>query len=192
MATTDSRHNLLAVALLALALAALLALAAAPPVALGHKWGKDMEHKQLQLQKLTRAQAQLRQMQQRGDKALALPENSLVKAANASLAAAQLQSSLKNLVEDSRGMVLRTQIIDSSFLDQELPFTPISLLMQMRGDIGFLQSVLHSIHRHQPDLFITRLHVDNRQFGHRGREPSSPILLTISITVHGFMENEDG
>ena len=188
---TDNRHKLLSVGLLALVLASLLALAVAPPMALGHKWGKELEYKQLHLQKLMRAQAQLQQMQQNGDHAIAVPENSLIKASNASLAAAQLQSSLKNLVDDSRGIVLRTQIIDSSFLDQELPFTPISLLMQMRGDIGFLQNVLYSIRRHQPDLFITRLHIDNRQFGHRGQEPTSPVLLTISITVHGFMENED-
>ena len=190
MTTVSTRHKLGAAGLLALVLATLVAIVIAYPLVLGNRWNDDIAYKQQHLQKLIRSRTQLQQIQQQASENTATPQDNLITAANPSLAAAQLQSTLKNMVEDSNGIVLRTQIIDSSSLEQELPFTPISLLMQMRGDINSLRQVLYDIHRHRPDLFVTRLQIDNRQFGHNNPAHNTAIILTAAITIHGFMADE--
>ncbi len=107
-------------------------------------------------------------------------DNLLLDGASDAIAAATLQSTVKDLVVQGGATLTSAEILP---LDSEDNFQRIGIRVAFSGGLELLTSVLHGIETATPKLFVDNL--DIRSAGGSDDDDASP-ALTISLEVHGF------
>lgn len=176
-----------AVALLALVVAAAWRLAALPLV---QSWQADREA----VAELSDRLARLRALAgARDDFARALEEEratsgldgALIEAESPTLAAAQLQQSLKALVEAVGGSLVSSQ---PTAAEATGPYTRVGLDVRMLLGVDDLQRVLHALESQRPVLVVSELLVLSRGTQRRLRGAAAATgPLDVRLEVAGFL-----
>ena len=103
------------------------------------------------------------------------------------LAAADLQKQIKILVEENKGNLISTQVVQSPEQSvTQSPFPQIHIQVHMRGDIEVLKKLLYQVASSNVVLLINDVHVQSRQRRGRRRQLEEE-LLEIRFSVTGFM-----
>lgn len=89
------------------------------------------------------------------------------------LAAAELQRTLKNIIESHDGHVVSSQPV---IQDTGSAFPGITIKISMRGDIETLQNVLYDAAVAKPRLTIDNLIVQRQHVANRGQQQTAPRL----------------
>lgn len=113
-----------------------------------------------------------------------IAEEGYLQGDNETLVAAQLQSRIRTVVQDSGGKLTTTQVLAGV---DDSGFRRIGVRVTMTADIPDLQQVLHSLESDRPYLFLDNLDISGEQA--RGRDTRSGDL-TISFDAYGFMRAE--
>ena len=103
---------------------------------------------------------------------------------NESLVAAQLQSRIRSVVQESGSKLTSTQVLAGI---DEAGFRRIGVRVTMSADISDLQKVLHSLESDRPYLFLDNVDITGEQS--RGRDARTGDL-TVSFDAYGFMRTE--
>lgn len=109
---------------------------------------------------------------------------------SAALAATDLRSRVKAVVESSGAVLTSTQNLP--LIEDEL-FPRVGLSVRMTGDTEALEKVLYELESHPPLLFVDNLQVYSRQIRRRSQYDRRVIIeethLTISFDLYGYMRD---
>jgi len=118
-----------------------------------------------------------------------------VDAETPALAAAALQSRVKQAVDAVGGKLTSTQSLP---LEEEGNAQRVAILVRMGGDVDVLLRVLYALEGEPPLLFVDNLTVRNKRRPtrrRRGRQPVTPTTgytLDISFELAGYLRSEKG
>ena len=196
MARLERRQSrLLALVLFFVTLALLVAAVAIPVLAANRHYDELIEgmNNQLQIyQRVARhsdqyqaAYAQL-ERQQRNDRRY-------LKSGTESLATAELQRAVKQVISRNKGEVLSAQVVRST---EEEGFKRIAVRIRMKSSLEDMIKSLHTLETKTPYLFIDAITVRSRNVARR-RLPSTKALekaialLDIDLQLSGYMRGEE-
>jgi hypothetical protein len=100
------------------------------------------------------------------------------------LAAADLQNRIKNLVSSFDGNLISTQVIQNQ---EDTIFPEITIKVHMRGDIETLQKLLYELRSSQPVLLVDNLLIQARNVNRRRRIQQNADQLEIRFDITGFI-----
>ena len=113
--------------------------------------------------------------------------------AQPTLAAADLQQRVKNLVEGAGGSLLSVQALPAM---EEGEVVRVAVGVTLQGDLSVLQKTLHSLESQVPLLFVDHLEVTARQIRPRLPDgkvaPYNRIQLNGQFEVSGYLRKEGG
>ena len=118
-----------------------------------------------------------------------------VDAETPALAAAALQSRVKQAVEGAGGTLTSTQSLP---LEEEGSAERVAILVRMSGDVDALLRVLYALEGEPPLLFVDNLTVRNKRRPTRRRRGRQPVVdstgysLDISFELAGYLRGEKG
>lgn len=118
-----------------------------------------------------------------------------VDAETPALAAAALQSRVKQAVEGAGGTLTSTQSLP---LEEEGSAEKVAILVRMSGDVDALLKVLYTLEGEPPLLFVDNLTVRNKRRPIRRRRGRAPVVestgysLDISFELAGYLRGEKG
>jgi general secretion pathway protein M len=102
-----------------------------------------------------------------------------------SLAAADLQELLNQLISDNAGNVLSTQVVSN---DEEDLYPKVTVKVHMNGDIESLQKILYQIQSGKPVLIVDNLFIQSRPLNRLlQRSASARAPLDVRFDVTGFI-----
>jgi general secretion pathway protein M len=106
---------------------------------------------------------------------------------NEALVGAQIQNSIKSLVEGAHGELKSTQVLP---VQDEGRYRRLTVRAQMSLDIAAAQRVLYGIETATPLLFLDnvdlRAHLGDRRRG-RGADNATDAMLDVRMDVYGYM-----
>ncbi|MCU7846061.1 MAG: type II secretion system protein M [Candidatus Thiodiazotropha sp. (ex Monitilora ramsayi)] len=190
----QSQRRFIAVMLFLLVLLILFAAIALPAVTMNRHYDDLISSMQNQLEIYQRVSDHSGQYQkeyqrlvksQRGDKRY-------LQSANESLATAELQRKVKQLLAGKRGDVLSTQVLQTT---EEDGFRRVVIRIRMKSTLEDMLSIFHSLESKKPYLFVSDLTIRSRQVARR-RLPSTKELnealrlLDIDFQLSGYMRGE--
>jgi general secretion pathway protein M len=181
---TKRQRQLLALAILALVIAIMVTLTVVPLWAANrhyHNTIDGLDGRLEILQRTTTAGNGLRSQHEQLKQSLASNRHYL-KSASEALAAADLQGIIKHITGTKGMEVLSTQILPAT---EESNFTRVALKVRMRGKLGNLLKMFHSLETGQPYLFLD--HVSIRSRGQRRRNVNADQLLDVDFDLIGYM-----
>jgi general secretion pathway protein M len=106
-----------------------------------------------------------------------------------SLATAELQRIVKQIIAGNKGEILSTQVMRTS---EEQGFKRVAIRMRMKSTLEEMVKILHALETEQPYLFIENVTVRSRQVARR-RLPSNKAIdeamsqLDIDFQLSGYM-----
>jgi general secretion pathway protein M len=104
--------------------------------------------------------------------------------ANDSLAAAQIQSRLKTVLDSAQGELKSTQILPGK---KEGNLTRVGVRVQMAGSIGAAQRVLHAIESGTPFLFTENVEIRTRPSVRSAGPRRDEGTLDMRFDAYGFI-----
>lgn len=109
-------------------------------------------------------------------------------AASPSLAAAQLQNDVKELVGRHGGDLKSTQVIAG---DREGPFRKITLRASMDADLTSLQRIFHGLEASHVYRFLDNVEIRARLARRRTEATSVPTMLDVRFDVFAYLREEE-
>lgn len=104
---------------------------------------------------------------------------------SSSLAAAELQNHVKNIVRSAGEELKSTQVMP---VQKEAGSGRVTIQVQLPIRIGGLQQVLHSLESGMPFIFIDNVDIRRRQAGLRGRQDkNADVYLDVRFDLTGYM-----
>ena len=196
IAKSDRRKNrLLALVLFFMTLALLVAAVAIPVLAANRHYDELIEGMNDQLriyQRVARhsdqyqtAYAQLQRLQRN--------DRRYLKSNTESLATAELQRAVKQVISRNKGEILSAQVIRST---EEEGFKRIAVRIRMKSGLEDMIKALHTLETKTPYLFIDAITVRSRNVARR-RLPSTKEIekaiakLDIDLQLSGYMRGEE-
>lgn len=116
-----------------------------------------------------------------------LSDKRYLKSTSESLAAAEIQQIIKEIVVPAEGEILSTQIIPNKKND---PIPQITLKVRLRSNLRSLVTILHKIETGNPFLFVENLNIRSRIIRRRVRnqeEAQVPTILDVQFDVSGYI-----
>jgi general secretion pathway protein M len=110
--------------------------------------------------------------------------SALIEAESPTLAAAQLQQSIKALVEQVGGSVVSSQPTPATAAG---PFTRVGIDVRMLLDVDALQRVLHALESQRPVLVVGEMLVLSRGQRRQRRAAAARGPLDVRVEVAGFL-----
>jgi len=111
-------------------------------------------------------------------------DGGFLKGSNDSLAAAQIQSRLKTVLDSAQGELKSTQILPGK---REGNLTRVGVRVQMSGSIGAVQKVLHAIESGTPFLFTENLEIRTRPAVRSAGARRDEAILDMRFDAYGFL-----
>lgn len=188
----ESRQSrLFALVLFLTVLALLVAAIAIPVLAANRHYDEQIEgmHNQTQIyQRVSRHSQQyeraysLLQRKQRSDRRY-------LKSNTESLATAELQRTVKQVISKNRGDILSAQVIRSS---EEEGFTRISVRIRMKSTLEDLVKTFHALETNKPYLFVDNVTIRSRNVARRRVRGNKLIekaiaKLDVDFQLSGYM-----
>jgi general secretion pathway protein M len=185
---TQSRASALGLLLLALVIGYVGVLA--PLMAISGGYAERIDELEFKLQKLRKIAAekdywlkQLEEIKQQGQ-----TEGRLIARETPALASADLQSLIKEAVNQAGGELISTQVIPEH---KEEQFIRVAVKLRMTGSTQMLRDVLHSFESGHPLLFVENLNIRpirNMMPQIPGRKtPKVADKLSVDFDVVGYM-----
>lgn len=194
-AMTTGQRQLLALIILFLLIGIAFSLTAAPLMSLNTHYLDNIDRLEQRLQILNRKVGtgdELRAKQIQLNHFLAINRHYLTSSTEA-LAAADLQGIIKRISKSSRAEVLSTQNLPPV---KELGFTGVVVKVRMRGKLGNLVRVFHSLEADKPYLFLDNVSIRSRaqhsrkinfKGGRNARTLDLVETLDVEFDVTGYM-----
>jgi general secretion pathway protein M len=190
---TPNQSRWLAVGLLILLLAALVAAIAVPTLLLHRHYDMYLDQYSDHLARYRRVaatrtdvEAAIAEVEKRDAKRYYL------KAHSQAMAAAELQGIVSRVIENHKGHMISSQIVQQNKEDAKAsPATRIALSAQFSAATVPLQTILHDIEVHEPYLFVDQLTVRANQGRQFKPVPGQQPEFSIQLTVYGFMQAGD-
>lgn len=162
----------------------------APLLAISGGYAERIDELQFKLQKLRKVAAekgywlnQLEEIKKQGQ-----TEGRLISRDTAALASADLQTLIKEAVNQAGGELISTQVIPER---KEEQFIRVAVKLRMTGSTQVLRDVLYAFESGHPILFVENLNIRpirNMQPMLPGRKaPKMPDKLSVDFDVVGFM-----
>ena len=111
-----------------------------------------------------------------------------LKSTSESLAAAEIQQLIKEIIVPTDGEILSTQILNNKSDD---PIPQITLKVRLRGSLSSLVTILYKIETGNPYLFIENLNIRSRIISRRRVRNSevgqTPTVLDVQFDVSGYI-----
>jgi general secretion pathway protein M len=111
-----------------------------------------------------------------------------LKNATSTLASAELQERIKQVVESRGGTLVSTQTLPDR---TDAGLVQVAIKVRMKGDIAALQKVVYELESERPLLFLDNVFVRSRMV-RRGRAIGTAADLDINFDVIGYMRPEAG
>ena len=111
-------------------------------------------------------------------------ENGFLAGANETLAAADLQSRIKTIVENARGELKSTQILPAQ---QEGQFRRVAVRGEMTMTLPVAQRVLYTIETASPLLFLDNVDIRSHAADRQQDRNEDIVVLEVSLDVYGYM-----
>lgn len=115
-----------------------------------------------------------------------------LKSTSESLAAAEIQQLIKDIIVPADGEILSTQIITNKNND---PIPQITLKVRLRSNLTSLVTILYKIETGNPFLFIENVNIRSRVISRRRVRNSeveqTPTLLDVQFDVSGYTRGTD-
>lgn len=160
----------------------------APLIGLTGKTREEAEDLAFRLQRLQRVAGEKDGLLRRLDKikAESRKEENFLPRNTASLASAELQTQIKDIVGLAGGELTSTQVIPEQ---DESGFTRVAIKVRMSGSTPVLRNVLHRIESAQPFLFVENLNIRPIRMPRNPtvKNPAIPDRLSIDFDVIGYM-----
>ena len=161
-----------------------------PILSVGRGYGERIDEQEFKLQKLRKIAAEkdywlnrLEEIKKQGE-----TEGRLISRDTAALASADLQTRIKEAVNQAGGELISTQVIPEH---KEEQFTRVAVKLRMTGSTQVLRDVLHSFESGHPILFVENLNIRpirNVQPQMPGRKPGKVAdKLSVDFDVVGYM-----
>lgn len=183
---TNWQHALLSLAILVLALLLLFYGLVTPALSDRNIARERIADLQLQRAKYRSAEQELVQVQQQLERLSSRNLNhqeDFLEEKQHTLAAADLQQLVKEVVESHEGSLVSIQPITNA---NENPFPRVTIKLQMRGNISALQQTLYQLESSRPRLFIDNFSVQPRS--PCGTQQTIPCgQLDIRFDVNGYI-----
>lgn len=184
------QHALVSLAILVLALWVLYSGLVTPALTDRSVARERIAGLQLQRAKYRSAEQELAQAEQQLERLLnqnLTHEEDFLEEKQHTLAAAELQQYLKEVIESHEGNLISIQpLTDTS----EHPFPQVTIKIQMRGNINALQKTLYQLESSRPRLFVDNFSVQPRSPGGRDKQPDGD-QLDIRFDVNGYIYVSD-
>ncbi|MDF9392814.1 MULTISPECIES: type II secretion system protein GspM [Methylococcus] len=186
-----SKSRAAALGLLALAVLVLYGLIMAPLRALSSGYDESIESLLFRMKRFQTVAAQklywegrLQEIRNEGEQA-----KNLFSQATPALAAADLQSRIKDTVTSAGGELISTQVIPERKEDQ---FTRIAVKVRLNGSTEVLRQVLYEIESEQPVLFVENLNLRPIRVPPRPgqKQTAAQDKLSIDFDAVGYMSQK--
>lgn len=113
-----------------------------------------------------------------------------------SLAAAELQNRIKNIIESRNGNLISAQVVQH---DSNAPFPEIRIRFQIRAGIETLQQVFYALESGKPTLLLDNIYLQKRNRrvslrsakNNRGEQQAELIDARFEVTGYIFHSNAD-
>lgn len=189
--TRINKSRAAALALLMLVLLTVYGVIMAPLWALSSRYDESIESLLFRLKRFQsvaaekdRWMARLEEIRNEGEQA-----KNVFSQNTAALAAADLQSRIKETVTSAGGELISTQVIPERKEDQ---FTRIAVKVRLNGSTGVLRQVLHDIESEQPVLFVENLNLRPIRVPPRPgqKQATGSDKLSIDFDAVGYMSQK--
>ena len=188
----DRQNSVLAAGILIAALLLVIAVIVMPAFARRDEFGRQIEELQFQHDRFSKLvnqrdsiRKQLQQLRQRQTDTSGYLEDK-----PESLAAADLQNSIKNIIESKGGNLISTQIVQH---ESNTTFPDVRVRIQMRAGIGAIREILYALESGQPTLILDNVFLQkrNRRIVRRSTVRSQvqpePELIEARFEVTGYI-----
>lgn len=159
-----------------------------PLVAKHRQHGETIAQYQDQLQRYRRIAADHPQLQARHEQLQRDPisQGAYLSGESEALVAANLQNSVKTIIEANGGQLASTQILQSS---DEDGFRVVTIRVRMTADIDAASRTFYALAAGQPFLFVDSIDISSRQARRRRNQQNAPenVTLNINYDVYGYM-----
>lgn len=184
-----SFQSLAAVSILALALCAMVAMAAAPFVYLGHV-DDNIAEESRELASLAKRTADEEQLRQENDALMAPGQsaNLLLEGETTGIAGANLQRQITDLVVTHGGAASSLQVLPPS---TESDLIRISLSLSISVGIDGLQALIYALEAGQPLIFIDDILIRSGQSEFEAPDPHLLGPLDVTLQVSAFAANTE-
>ena len=145
---------------------------------------KRIETLVFQLQKFSHATSSIKSLQAdiKQLESANVDSSGFLKAGSPSLAAAEMQSALKQIVEANDGKVVSAQVMRE--VEEDI-YPRITLRTFIRADIESLRQIFYTLGTGDPLFIIDAVNIQKRQAGRKSEE--SIQLLDIRFEISGYM-----
>ncbi len=151
----------------------------------------DMRHR-LSILKRTTVAGQSLEPQYVKLKKYHLSDKRYLKSTSESLAAAEIQQIIKEIIVPTNGEILSTQIITNRKNDL---IPQITLKVRLRSNLKSLVTILYKIETGNPFLFIDNMNIRSRVISRRRVRNSeieqAPTILDVQFDVSGYIRGSD-
>ncbi len=186
-----SRSRLLALLLFIATLLLVVASVAVPVVEINRHYDELIDGMRDQLVVYKRVARNSKQYQARFQQLLRLQrqDRRYLKSDTESLATAELQSIVKQVIAGNQGEILSTQVSRST---EEQGFKRISIRIRMKSTLEDMVKIFHALESNKPYLFVENVTVRSRQVARR-RLPANKAIeeamsqLDIDFQLSGYM-----
>lgn len=184
-----SGQRLAALALLAGVVGLIAWLLLYPLVGLQGEYRDSLDRERFKLRQLSRVVAQKGPLTQRLDsiKALSGKNEAFLPTTTAALAAAELQTRIKEIVTQSGGELASTQVIPEKPEDN---ITRVGVKVRLNGSTQVLRNILHAFEAGKKALFIDNLNIRPIRIPVNPREKNTVVedRLSVDFDVIGYMQ----
>ncbi|MES9991421.1 MAG: type II secretion system protein GspM [Candidatus Thiodiazotropha sp.] len=192
---TPKQSRMLAVALLLLLVILILSLVIYPVWSMSRGYDKQIEDTQFQIQRLQRIAIQNDRYQlefnnlKRGQRS----DKRYLQSKTDSLANAELQRRIKQVVAAGKGEIISTQTVK---LSQDAKLNRVAIRVRMKATLENLKKILHQLETQQPYLFIDNLTLRSRNLARRRLPSKQKItdaikMLDLDFLLVGYIKSGD-
>ncbi|MCU7813300.1 MAG: type II secretion system protein M [Candidatus Thiodiazotropha sp. (ex Notomyrtea botanica)] len=191
---TRNQSKSFAVILLLLTLALLVTVIALPVWSMNRHYDDQISSMTNQLETYRRVAMHGDQYQSEFQRLVKSQRNDrrYLQSATESLATAELQRKVKQLIAGKQGNILSTQVLQTT---EEEGFSRVVIRVRMKSTLEDMLSIFHSLESQKPYLFISDLTIRSRQVARRRLPATKELnkalrLLDIDFQLSGYMRGE--